>query len=166
MDELEKQLQDLLGATSDYQDEALPEALHQMLKVLREQIAMDVVFVAQIADGRRSFVAVDSAPGRDLIRPGMSDPVEQSWCHHIVDGRLPMLIRDGRPLVESGQVPQPPFEIGTYLSVPVVLANGSVYGTLCAFSFQVDEEASESDVTHLKAVARLVSQQIEADKAS
>jgi len=164
-DKLEQQLQDLLVATSDYRDEALPEALHHVLKVVRDHIAMDVVFVSQIAEGQRSFVAVDADPAHDVIRPGMSDPVEQSWCHHIVEGRLPMLIPDGKPLIASGQAPYTPLEIGTHLSVPVVLEDGSVYGTVCAFSFRVHEGAGQADVTRLKAVARLVGQRIDAHRA-
>ncbi|MBA3772507.1 MAG: GAF domain-containing protein [Ramlibacter sp.] len=82
-------------------------------------------------------MAVDAAPGHDVLQPGMSDPVEQSWCHHIVQGRLPELIRDAGPLIESRQAPYTPLQIGTHLSVPVMRPDGSVYGTLCTFAFHV-----------------------------
>ena len=80
----------------------------------------------------------DSA-GREVIKAGMFDPVEQSWCHLIVQGRLPELIRDGKALIEARQAPFTPLEIGTHLSVPIVLPDGEPYGTLCTFAFHVDE---------------------------
>lgn len=165
MNESEEVWENLLVATSDYKDKALPFVLHNMLKVLREHIAMDVVFVSQIADGQRRFVAVDCAPGQEVIKAGMSDPVEESWCHYIVEGRLPMCIEDGKPLIQSGQAPYTPLQIGTHLSVPVVMQDGKVYGTVCAFSFHVHERAMQADLNRLKTVAKLVSQRIGAAKA-
>lgn len=157
MDELEAKLSELLVATSDYGDEELPKELSGVLRVLRQQLNMDVVFVSKIAEGRRTFVAVDAAPGQEVIQPGMSDPVEQSWCHNIVQGRLPELIMDSKPFIESGRAPSTPFEIGTHLSVPVVLPNGAVYGTLCTFAFHVEKKVSEEDVWRLRRFARLIS---------
>jgi GAF domain-containing protein len=156
MDELERSLAALSVGTSEYADDDLPASLSHVLRSLRERFGMDVVFVAKIADGQRTFMAVDSAPGRDIVRPGMSDPVEQSWCHNIVQGRLPELIRDGKKLVESGHAPYTPLEIGTHLSVPVVLPDGSVYGTLCTFAFHVDQKVSAADVERLREAARTI----------
>lgn len=76
MDELEAKLAELLVATSDYGDDGLPESLPNFLQVLREQLKMDVVFVSKLAEGRRTFMAVDASPGRDIIKVGMFDPVE------------------------------------------------------------------------------------------
>ncbi|MES2634360.1 MAG: GAF domain-containing protein [Pseudomonadota bacterium] len=160
MDELENKLESMVVATSDHRDEAIPQDLQRMLKVLRDQIRMDVVFVSQFADGQRKFVAVDTDPGHAIIKPGMSDPVEQSWCHHIAEGRVPQFIRNARPLIRNGKLPHTPLEIGTHLSVPVVMADGNVYGTLCAFSLHVDEDKNEQDVRRLQNIARLVSQRI------
>ncbi|MDP3619195.1 MAG: GAF domain-containing protein [Ramlibacter sp.] len=162
MDELESKLETMVVATSDHRDEAIPRDLQQMLKVLREQIMMDVVFVSQFADGQRRFVAVDADPRHAVIEPGMSDPVEQSWCHHIAQGRIPRFIKDARPLLRDGKVPHTPLEIGTHLSVPVVMADGQVYGTLCAFSMHVHDDKNDEDVRRLHNIARLVARRIDA----
>ncbi len=156
MDELERSLIELSVGTSDYGDDGLPTSLLAVLGALRRQFQMDVVFVSKMADGQRTFMAVDAAPGRDVIAPGMSDPVEASWCHNIVQGRLPELIRDGKPLIASGEAPYTPLEIGTHLSVPVVRPNGSVYGTLCMFAFHVDEKVTDSDVARLRNAATII----------
>lgn len=156
MDDLDTKLAELLVATSDYSDDGLPASLHQALRALREHLHMDVVFVSQFAGGQRKFVAVDAAPGHDVVRPGMADPLEVSWCHNIVQGRLPELIRDGVPLIKSGQAPFTPLQIGTHLSVPVVMPDGKVFGTLCTFSFHVEDRVSEADVARLRNVAKML----------
>lgn len=154
------ELASMAVGTSDSRDDAVPVELVDMLRVLRQQLSMDVVFVSKFADGLRTFVATDAADGQDVVRPGMSDPIEQSWCHHVVQGRLPELIRDGGPLIASGQAPFTPLAIGTHLSVPVVLPDGRVYGTVCTFAFHVDPRVSESDVQRLRNVARLIAARV------
>ncbi|MDP3699947.1 MAG: GAF domain-containing protein [Hylemonella sp.] len=160
MDDWEKKLSEISVATSDYADDELPEVLGSLLHSIRESLNMDVVFVSKFADGHRKFVAADSAPDHDFIRPGMSDPLEQSWCHRIVQGRLPELIRDGKMLIARGQVPFTPLEIGTHLSVPVVLPDGSVYGTLCTFAFFVDNQIDQHDVERLRETSKLIARRL------
>lgn len=121
---------------------------------------MDVVFVAKFSDGRREFVAVDTEPSHEVIKVGMSDPIEQSWCHNIVQGRLPELIRDGRPLIARGEAPYTPLEIGTHVSVAVIRPDGSVYGTLCTFAFHVDRNVDHAVVERLRTIARLIAQRL------
>jgi hypothetical protein len=154
-------LENLLVATSDYTDDGLHVSLAPALSAVRESLDMDVVFVAKIAEGRREFKAVQSAPGIDLARPGMSDPVEQSWCHMIVEGRLPELIPDAAPWIAAGRVPYTPLQIGTHLSVPVVLRGGRVYGTLCCFALSVKSDVLQKDVEALRHVASVLAARID-----
>lgn len=158
------QVERLLVATADRGDAALDASVHQVLSALRRQMRMDVVFVSKFEDGRRTFKLVDTAPGKDVIRPGEGDPLEQSWCHHIVNGRLPELMKDAQPYRVSGAAPATPLEIGTHLSVPVVLRDGRVFGTLCAFAFYVDNEISLQDVWRLRAVADVIAKRIEPEE--
>lgn len=153
-------LENHLVATSDYGDDALDQHVQQLLATIRDRTDMDVVFVAKIAGGMRTFKAVESRPGIDLIHPGMADPVEQSWCHMIVSGRLPQLIQDAKPLIESGQVPYTPLSIGTHLSVPVMLPDGTAYGTLCCFAMSVKQGDLERDVEQLRIAAGLIGRRV------
>jgi GAF domain-containing protein len=162
---LEVQVAEMLVATADGADELVDRAVTEVLKVLRERMKMDVVFVSQFVRGRRAFRAVSQARGREVIAAGMSDPLEETWCKRVVDGRLPELIRDAAPLQASGQAPAAPFPIGTHLSTPIVLSNGDVYGTLCCFSFAVSPEMSHRDLQRLRYTAQLVAQKIERARA-
>lgn len=158
-DDLDVTITELLVATSDSADHELPPVVPAVLQLLRKRLGMDVAFVSQIADGRRTFMAVDNAPDFPLLEAGMSDPVEESWCQRVVEGRLPEKIEDAAPYVQSGKAPDPGFTIGTHLSTPVRLADGKVYGTLCCFSRSVQPEA---DIDRLRYTASLLSEKLSA----
>ena len=152
-DDLDVTISQLLVATCDAADPELPPAVSQVLRLLRERLGMDVAFVSQIADGRRTFRAVDCAPDFTPVQVGMSDPVEESWCQRVVEGRLPERMEDAVSYVRSGQAPDPGIPIGTHLSTPVRLSDGTVYGTLCCFSRGTRADA---DIDRLRYTARLL----------
>lgn len=159
-DDIDVRISELLVATVDAADPLLHPKVGQALGILREHLGMDVVFVSQLKDKRRTFRVVDSKPMFTKVVANQSDPVEESWCHHIVTGRAPQLMKDARPLVQDGTLPDPGFAIGTHLSTPVVLKNGSVYGTLCCFSADVKDGISELDLKRLQITANLLAEDL------
>ncbi len=61
----------------------------------------------------------------------------------------------------AGRLPATAFPIGTHLSTPVVLPGGAVYGTLCCFSFGVNERIAADDMRRLRYTALLTGQKIQ-----
>ena len=161
-DDIEVRVSELLVATADHSDAALDRSIGEVLKLLRERMGMDVVFVSEFVDGQRVFRHVAQAPGVGLLAEGQGEPLEQSWCQRVVDGRLPQYIADARqdpaaaPLLKNLAFP-----VGTHISTPVVLGNGEVYGTLCCFSFEPNGQSSPEDLTRLKLTARLAAQRLD-----
>ena len=161
---LSVQVSEMLVATADGSDDLIDSAVTEMLQLLRQRLAMDVVFVSEFVDGQRVFRYVDSSgnksKGKPLIPVGHSDPLEQTWCQRVVDGRLPQFISDSNQLPDRARLPAVPFPIGTYLSTPIFLNDGRVYGTLCCFSFSPNEHIQERDLKNLQSVATLVAKKI------
>jgi len=155
-DDIDVRIAELITATHDGADPLIHPKVREALGILRHSLGMDVVFVSQFEQGRRIFRVVDGEPGNTPIAAGQSDPLEQSWCQYVVEGRVPQLVRDARPLVKAGALPAPGIEIGTHLSTPVVMKNGAVYGTLCCFSREVKGGVSEMDLRRLQITARLL----------
>lgn len=161
-DDFSVKVSELLVATSDQSDEMLDGSIGEVLRLLRERMGMDVVFVSEFVEGRREFRRVEQAPGVQVLAEGDSEPLEQSWCQRVVDGRLPQFIADARkdpaaaPLLKNLKFP-----IGTHISTPLVLSNGEVYGTLCCFSFEPNGKSGEEDLSRLKLTARLAAQRLE-----
>ncbi len=160
-EDLSVKVSELLVATADSSDELVDGAVTEVLALLRERMAMDVVFVSEFVDGRRVFRQIAQPAERLVIPVGASDPLEETWCQRVVDGRLPQHVPDARPAIARGELPKPPFEIGTHLSTPILLSDGQVYGTLCCFSFGVVETAQQRDLKNLRSVAQLVARKIE-----
>ncbi|GAB2597940.1 hypothetical protein GCM10027034_33870 [Ramlibacter solisilvae] len=158
--DIEVRIAELLVATHEGGDPLVHAKVKEALGILRHSLDMDVVFVSQFQQGRRTFRVVDSKPNMTKVVAGQSDPLEESWCQYVVSGRAPQLMKDARPFVEDGTLPVPGFEIGTHLSTPVVLKNGQVYGTLCCFSQDVKDGVSEMDLRRLRITASLLSDEL------
>lgn len=152
------------SATADGTSDERLVTLSALLRKVREQLRMDVVFVSEFTDGLRVFRFVDTAPGEpDVVREGGWDPLEESFCQRIVDGRLPMRMRDARQHPVAAKLPAThAVDVGAHLSVPVVLQDGSVYGTLCCFSHQGMSWLAERDEATMRAIADLVARRIDA----
>ena len=163
-DKLSVTISELLVATADSSDPLLDDSVSQLLHVMRQRMAMDVVFVSEFIDGQRMFRYVDAAPGAPDLRPGDFSPAEESVCQRVVEGRVPELVRD-LGVVPKDQLPEIPFRIGAHLSTPIVLADRSVYGTLCCFSAAPRPELVQADMDKLKMCASLVARKVALNKA-
>lgn len=133
-----------------------------VLRLLREQLRMDVVFVSEFADGQRVFRFVDSAPGAPTVPVGGADPLEESYCQRVVDGRLAELVQDA---AKVPGLPPTPFPVGGHLSTPIRLPDGSVYGTLCCFSLAPSRHLRDRDLVNLRHCAQLVARKVNVAQA-
>lgn len=160
-DDLVVRISDMLVATADAADDGLDGAIGDVLRLLRERMGMDVVFVSEFVDGRRVFRNVVQPQQQPVLTEGEGEPLEETWCKRVVDGRLPQFIPDtARDASAQALLGSVPFPIGTHISTPIVLANGDVYGTLCCFSFEHNPRASVDDLTRLQMTARLAAQKL------
>ncbi|MDO9434054.1 GAF domain-containing protein [Hydrogenophaga sp.] len=161
-DDLTVQVTELLVATSDTSDILLDKTISDVLRLLRERMKMDVVFVSEFTDGQRVFRHVSQAPDSPVISEGGSEPLERSWCQRVVDGRLPGFIADASEHPASAPLLKDiPFPIGTHISTPIVMDNGDIYGTLCCFSFHPVDQPNVDDLKKLEFTARLAAQKLE-----
>lgn len=155
-------ISELMVATADQSDEMLDHAITDVLKTLRDRMKMDVVFCSEFVDGRRVFRQVATSGARPSVSVGGSDELEQSWCQRVVDGRLPRYMADARANpVANALMPALPFSIGTYISTPIVLKNGEVYGTLCSFSFSPQDNPNPEDLKTLEMTAKLTAMRLD-----
>ena len=148
--------------TLDCDGPLVVQTLSSMLELIREQLGLDVFFVSEFVDGRRVFRHVATAPALGIVQPGDSHAMEESICQRVIDGRVPRLVHDLRVLRTRQPLPEVTAPIGTHISVPVVMPDGSIYGTLCGFAIERSVPLSERDVRRLEvaaqATARLLAQ--------
>ena len=160
-DAFEVKVSELLVATPEGADALIDQSVPEVLRLLREHLKMDVVFVSEFVDGRRVFRRVETAPaGQRVIEVGQSSPLEESFCQRVVDGRLPRLVRDLAQEPVLPELPPTDFPIGAHLSTPIVLNDGRIYGTLCCFSFAPNEALTQRDLKKLELSAQLAARRI------
>lgn len=139
-------------------DEIVQETLHSV----RALLGMQVAFVSEFKDGRRFFRYVDSAEGAVRLCVGASDPLEESYCQRVVDGRLPELIRDATHIPEALTLPvTTALPVGAHLSVPIRFSDGHIYGTFCCFSTRPDDTLNERDIRTMRLFADMTGKVLE-----
>lgn len=143
--------------------EATERALERLLKAVREHLDLEAAFISEVANGRRTFRYVDTAPtAEELLPVGTNDRVDDSFCGHVLAGRIPQFLRDAStdPVALSlGATTSLP--VGTHLSVPIRFADGTLYGTFCCFSRDVRQDVTPDDLKALQLMAHLAAEYLE-----
>ncbi len=136
--------------------------LPSILRVIRAHLGMDVAFISEFKEGRRYFKYVDQDDNGESLIPGTSDPLEDTYCQRIVDGRLPELIPD-TSVVPAARVLAATVAglVGSHLSIPIKRRNGEVFGTFCCFSSAPHHSLNERDHRLIRAFSQIVAEQIE-----
>lgn len=146
--------------------ETADEVIQSVLRQARRNLGLDVAFVSQLRDRERVFRYVDTDLAISPVKAGGSDPADESYCRYVVDGVLPELLYDpSQHRVAARMAVTRNLPVGTHVSVPLVLSDGTAYGTLCCFSFGLVESVTESHVAALRVVAGVVADYLDALEA-
>merc|ERR1712110_874876 len=70
---------------------SLSEMLTEALHAVRMHLGMDVAFISEFRGGSRVFRYLDGNFVPLQLAIGGSDPLEDSYCQRVLDGRLPEL---------------------------------------------------------------------------
>lgn len=162
-DAIQAAAQEFALATADSADPELFRPLTFLLAQVRRALDMDIAFVSRFSTSERVFEVV-SAETRQAheIQAGEKDLLLETYCHNIVEGRLPPLINDTSaiPAANALEVTDR-LNIRAYLCAPVVLPNGRVFGTVCCICHKPRADLVEADLRALKAVAQAVAASID-----
>jgi EAL domain-containing protein (putative c-di-GMP-specific phosphodiesterase class I) len=141
---------------------SIDSIVHDALRAIRRHFDMDVAFVSEFLDGRRYFRYVDSLSDDPPISVGASEPLDRSYCQHVVEGRLPELIRDASRIPLAMTLPiTTALPVGAHISVPIRFSDGRIYGTFCCFKSAPDPTLIERDLAMLQTFAEFTGKQLE-----
>ncbi|MDM0109561.1 GAF domain-containing protein [Variovorax sp. J22R24] len=160
MDAFDVKVSEVLVATPDSSDYLIDSAVPEVLKALRTSLHMDVAFVSEFVDGQRVYRRVDADDKAKVIREGDGDPLERTYCKKVVEGLLPGMLHNAASHPAAAALSFP-FPVGAFLSAPIVLNDGSVYGTMCCFSFASNENLTERDLQRLEMASKLIGRRID-----
>lgn len=146
-------------------DDRPAKVITRILAEARMKLGLDVAFVSEFTGGCRVFRFVEGDVLAVGLRPGGSDPCEDAYCARIVEGRTPNLIHDAQKEPSVADMPvTKALRVGAHVSVPIIFSDGQVYGTFCCFSQTPDPSLTERDVEMVRAMAGLVTEQLEHDE--
>jgi EAL domain-containing protein (putative c-di-GMP-specific phosphodiesterase class I) len=135
----------------------------ELLHTAREALGLSLAFLSRL-DETTQYVEVVDSPLPMVFRDGGSRDRETSFCQAILDGRLPPVMPDVRDFPEAMKLPAARrMRFRSYVSVPVVLSDGTVYGTFCAAGFTADKRLSKRDKALMEVLSQAAAMIIEPD---
>jgi GAF domain-containing protein len=147
---------------SQLQAVAHDPSVESAVRAVREFLGMDVAYTTQISGTKQIFETVDGDAESFGVGPGTTMDLDQTYCKRVLDGRLPSLMPDVRGDPRAASLPiTEEAEVGSFVSIPLRLSDGTVPGTLCAASHRAKPELGYRELQFLQVFARLIADQIE-----
>lgn len=154
----------LFDSLADRANAAGDAVVQRALAAIRAHLGMDIAYISQFVGEEMILREVD-APGQEAIAAvGNAYSLNDTYCRHILAGRLPELMPDTAAEPMAAAMPiTAALPIGRHMSVPVRLADGSAYGMFCCLGFSPDESLHERDLGMMRAFADLAAFEINRD---
>lgn len=143
---------------------AVDRGVDALLEVARAQVGADVAFISVLEGGQRRFRNV-VARVRVPFAAGTSEPQEGTVCDLLVRGQLPGAVPDTAASAVAHHPDVRALSIGSHVGAVLHRADGTPYGTLCAFSQRSDPHLGAPDAEALAALGRAVMGLVEAEDA-
>jgi EAL domain-containing protein (putative c-di-GMP-specific phosphodiesterase class I) len=132
-----------------------------LLHTARQSLGLSLAFLTRLDGTVQHLEVVDSSIPL-VFRDGLTQRQDTSFCQAIMDGRLPAVMPNVKDFPEAMKLPAARMpRIRSFVSVPVVLGDGTVYGTFCAAGFQADKQLSKRDKALMDVLAHAASVIIE-----
>jgi GAF domain-containing protein len=141
------------------------QSIAGLLYAARVQLGLEVALLGELTADAQVYRAIEGDGASFGLEVGASVPLEESYCHHVVDGRLPNAMRDVRahPLAGAMAITDEA-GVGAYVSVPIHFSDGRLWGTLCAGRHSDAPWLSEHDIEFLHVLARLIGDALEREE--
>jgi EAL domain-containing protein (putative c-di-GMP-specific phosphodiesterase class I) len=133
----------------------------ELLRTAKSSLRLSVAFLSRL-DGTTQHLEVVESSVPLLFREGVTQRQETTFCQAILDGKLPAVIPDVKAYPEAMRLPAARLpRIRSFVSVPVVLSDGTLYGTFCAAGLTSDKELTTRDKSLMDVLAQAASVIIE-----
>lgn len=147
-------------ATSRSARSETDQKVAELLRTAKDSLGLSLTFLSRLDGTVQHLEVVESSI--PFFRDGQTQPQATSLCQAILDGKLPSVIPNVAKLPEAKRLPAARFpRIRSYVSVPVSLSDGTLYGTFCAAGFTADNELSKRDRALMEVLASVAATIIE-----
>jgi EAL domain-containing protein (putative c-di-GMP-specific phosphodiesterase class I) len=121
------------------------QQIADLLKTARKSLRLSVAFLSRL-DGTTQHLEVVDTSVPFLFQEGYRQQQDLTLCQAILDKKLPQVIPDLTDFPEAMKLPAARMpRLRSYVSVPVTLSDGSLYGTFCAAGLTSDKDLTKRD---------------------
>jgi EAL domain-containing protein (putative c-di-GMP-specific phosphodiesterase class I) len=139
--------------------------LARVMKLARQHLNMDVVFIGEFLDGRQVYRALDGSAASFGMELGVGPALEETYCQRMVTGHIPQVVPDAAAEPGVADLGAAVLGgVGAYVGVPITLPDGSLYGTFCCLNRERVADLSERDVKFMALLAELVADELTAQR--
>jgi EAL domain-containing protein (putative c-di-GMP-specific phosphodiesterase class I) len=137
------------------------QQIADLLQTARKSLRLSVAFLSRL-DGTTQHLEVVDSSIPFLFQEGYQQQQDVTLCQAILDRRLPPVIPDLKAFPEAMRLPAARMpRLRSFVSVPVVLSDGALYGTFCAAGLTTDKELTKRDKALMDVLASAASVIIE-----
>jgi GAF domain-containing protein len=150
---MDQDTQGLDALAAQAADDGDHEEIRQLLREVCYITKMGFAAVARVTDTRWIAAAVEDRIGFGL-KPGGELKIQETICNEVRRCGQTVIIDDVDADAEWSRHPVPrQYGFQSYVSIPLLLADGSFYGTLCAIDPKPRRLSAPTTVTVLEAFA-------------
>jgi hypothetical protein len=126
------------------------------LKLAHRETHMDVAVLGEVCEGREVVRYLAGDGGSFGLSPGASMPIEDTYCHRLLTGRLSNVVPDAHAneQVRDLEITRAA-RVGAYIGVPLTGLNARLY-VLCCLSHERRPQLGERDVLFLRDLGQAV----------
>lgn len=134
-----------------------------LLLIAKRSLGLSVSFLSRL-DGTTQHLEVVESSVPFLFQEGNKQLQATSLCQAILDKKLPAVIPDLKAFPAAMKLPAARLpRIRSYVSVPVRLSDGTLYGTFCAAGLTTDKGLTKRDQSLMEVLAHAAAVIIEPD---
>lgn len=128
-----------------------------LLLTAKKSLHLSVAFLTRM-DGTTQHLEVVESSVPFLFKEGVTQRQDTTLCQAIVDKKLPAVMPNLKDFPYAMTLPASRLpRIRSYVSVPVVLSDGTVYGTFCAAGLTSDKALTKRDQSLMDVLAQAAS---------
>jgi hypothetical protein len=142
--------QERATATRAHRPSSGEDPITGALKLAQIETEMDVAVLGEVCDGREVVRYVAGDGGSFGLTPGASMPIEDTYCHRVLTGRLSNAVPDAQTneQVKDLEITRAA-RVGAYIGVPLTGLDARLY-LLCCLAHEQRPQLGERDVLFLR----------------
>jgi PAS domain S-box-containing protein/diguanylate cyclase (GGDEF)-like protein/putative nucleotidyltransferase with HDIG domain len=140
------------------------DAVRQIVGVVQQFLGMEMAYLAEMNDDTQTFAVLSGDGDSFGIQEGSALEADGTYCRRMLAGDVGHAVPAVADEAELAGLPiTATAGIGSYVGVPVALANGHLYGSLCAISHDATPGLNDAQVQVMNSLAHLIADHIEHD---